>query len=234
MPSPACVLSPILCPVGSAVGSAVNSAAASAFDGVAQKFAEGLADVMKALMTFWINTPEPDLSSSSGVISTLDGLTRPLVAFAAVLGLVVGGVRMAWTARAEQSGQVILRGLLLMTVVTGAGATIVEVLLAGFDVLAKSVLDNGFDGRPVGERLAALGALPQALGKCGSCAHPRKRCSFRDFIRCLPRASPRRDRSADISAGPLQVAGSRCRLRWTRCHSVHVHRRDGFRPASGG
>ena len=146
------------------VGGATTSVAGSAFQAVVDAFAKGLADVMKALMTFWINTPEPDLSSSSGVITTLDNLTRPLVAFGAVLGLVVGGVRMAWTARAEQSGQSILRGLLLMTIVTAAGATIVEVMLTGFDLLATSILNNGFDGRSVGDRLTALGTLPNVGG----------------------------------------------------------------------
>jgi hypothetical protein len=131
---------------------------------VVDAFAKGLADVMKALMTFWISTPSPDLSPSSGVISTLDGLTRPLVAFGAVLGLVVGGTRLAWTARHEQSARSVLRGLLLMTVVTAAGATVVEVALSGFDLLAKAVLDNGFDGVSVGQRLGDLGSLPNVGG----------------------------------------------------------------------
>lgn len=155
---------PIVGHICHAVGGATKAVAGSAFQAVVDAFAKGLADVMKALMTFWINTPEPDLSSSSGVITTLDNLTRPLVAFGAVLGLVVGGVRMAWTARAEQSGQSILRGLLLMTIVTAAGATIVEVTLTGFDLLAMSILNNGFDGHSVGDRLTALGSLPGVGG----------------------------------------------------------------------
>lgn len=146
------------------VGGATTAVAGSAFQSVVDAFAKGLADVMKALMTFWISTPTPDLSPSSGVISTLDGLTRPLVAFGAVLGLVVGGTRLAWTARHEQSAQSILRGLLLMTVVTAAGATVVEVALSGFDLLAKAVLDNGFDGVSVGQRLGDLGSLPNVGG----------------------------------------------------------------------
>ena len=146
------------------VGGATKSVAGSAFQAVVDAFAKGLADVMKALMTFWINTPEPDLSSSSSVITTLDNLTRPLVAFGAVVGLIVGGVRLAWTARAEQSGQAIMRGLLLMVVVTAASATIVEVLLTGFDLLGTSILNHGFDGQSVGDRLTALGTLPGAGG----------------------------------------------------------------------
>lgn len=146
------------------VGKVTGAVAGSAFQAVVDAFAKGLADVMKALMTFWINTPEPDLSSSSSVITTLDNLTRPLVAFGAVAGLIVGGVRLAWTARAGQEGRALLRGLLLMVVVTAAGATIVEVLLTGFDLLAVSILNRGFNGRPVREQLIALGTLPGAGG----------------------------------------------------------------------
>jgi hypothetical protein len=51
-----------------------------------------------------------------------------------------------------------------MTVVTSAGATVVEVALSGFDLLAKAVLDNGFEGVSVGQRLGDLGSLPNVGG----------------------------------------------------------------------
>lgn len=156
---------PLVGQVCKVAGGATQAVAGSAFQAVVDAFAKGLADVMKALMTFWINTPEPDLSSSSSVITTLDNLTRPLVAFGAVIGLVVGGVRLAWTVRGTQdAGRAIMRGLLLTVVVTAAGATIVEVLLTGFDLLGTSILNNGFDGKSVGYRLAALGTLPGSGG----------------------------------------------------------------------
>src|SRR5664280_2919311 len=161
MPNPCDV--PVLGSACDAVGSAVSSVAGSAFQAVVDAFAKGLADVVKALMTFWLHTPDPDVSSSSAVITSLTELTRPLVAFAAVLGLILGGARLAWTARSD-STQSILRGLLLMTVVTGAGAAIVELLLTGFDAMARWVLDSGFDSKSVGERLAALGQLPGTGG----------------------------------------------------------------------
>lgn len=148
MPGIGCVASPVLCG-----GVAV---AASVFDDIAQKFADGLANLIKTLMTFWIDTPAPDVSSASSVIQTLNGLTRPLVAFAAVLGVIVGGARMAFSARTHESGQAVLRGLLLMTVVTAAGATVVELALTGCDALAGYVLDHGFDGTSVGTRLLAF------------------------------------------------------------------------------
>src|SRR5664280_369505 len=146
MPNPCDV--PVLGSACDAVGSAVSSVAGSAFQAVVDAFAKGLADVVKALMPFWLHTPDPDVSSSSAVITSLTELTRPLVAFAAVLGLILGGARLAWTARSD-STQSILRGLLLLT---------------GFDAMARWVLDSGFDSKSVGERLAALGQLPGTGG----------------------------------------------------------------------
>jgi len=152
------------CELANLAGSATKAVAGSAFQGVVDAFAQGFADIVKALMTFWIHTPDPDVSSSSAVMTSLTELTRPLVALAAVLGLVIGGAKLAWNARGDQ-GQSILRGLLLMTVVTGAGTTIIELALTGFDGMAGWVLDSGFDGRSVGERLALIGAaLPAGTG----------------------------------------------------------------------
>jgi hypothetical protein len=127
-------------------------------------FTQGLADVIKTLMTFWINAPGPDVSSSSSVLVNLTAVTRPLVAFAAVLGLVIGGARLAWAARGGDRLENVLRGVVLMTVVTGGATTIVELLLTGLDGLAASILRDGFNGVSVGQRLNELAALPGNTG----------------------------------------------------------------------
>src|ERR1700712_1214500 len=105
---------PVLKSACGAVGSATASAAGGAFDAVAKAFAQGLADVMKVLITFWLHVPEPDLTSGSSAVAALDGLTRPLVAFAAIVGMLVAAGRIAVTARAGEPAQGVLRGLLLM------------------------------------------------------------------------------------------------------------------------
>ena len=147
------------------VGGATKAVAGNAFQAVVDAFAKGLANIMKALMTFWIHTPAPDLSPSSAVLSTLDNITRPLVAFGAMVGLIVGGVRLAVAGRqSHESTQALFRGLFLMTVVTAAGTLIVETMLTGFDKLAVAILDDGFDGKSVGEQLVGLGVLPGVGG----------------------------------------------------------------------
>jgi hypothetical protein len=155
---------PVIDAVCHAVGSATKSIAGGVFDGIASAFANGLATVIKALMTFWINVPEPNLSTAGGAVATIEGLTRPLVAGAAILGLLIGGARLALTAHQTESLQQIGRGLLLMTAVTAAGTAFVQLLLVAFDAFAKRILDTGFDGTSVGTRLAELGALPAVGG----------------------------------------------------------------------
>lgn len=147
-----------------AAGSATTAVAGGAFDAVAKAFAQGLADVMKVLITFWLHVPEPDLTSGSSAVAALDGLTRPLVAFAAIVGMLVAAGRIAVTARAGESAQGVLRGLLLMVATSAAGAGLVELSLSGCDALAVHVLDSGFDGQSVGLRMAKLGALPNVGG----------------------------------------------------------------------
>ncbi len=121
-PNPLCLIQPAVCAARQGTGFGYKSVAGSAFQAVVDAFAKGLADVMKVLMTFWIHVPEPDLTSPGGVVSTLDGLTRPLVAFAAIVGLIVAGARLAMTAHHSESMQNVLRGLLMMVAVTAAGA----------------------------------------------------------------------------------------------------------------
>jgi hypothetical protein len=150
--------------VGGLAGAATKSIAGSAFQSVVDAFTQGLADVIKTLLTFWINGPQPDVSPASPVIANLTAVTRPLVAFAALLGLLLGGARLAWAARGGDKLENVLRGVLLMTVVTGGATTIVELLLTGLDSLASSILTNGFNGVSVGQRLAALAQLPNGSG----------------------------------------------------------------------
>jgi hypothetical protein len=155
---------PVVGAVCHAVGSATKSIAGGVFDGVANAFANGLATVMKALMTFWISVPEPNLSTPGGAVSTIEGLTKPLVAGAAILGLLIGGARLALTAHQTESLHQIGRGLVLMVAVTAAGAAFVEVLLAAFDSFARQILDTGFDGTSVVDRLGGFGTLPAVGG----------------------------------------------------------------------
>ena len=131
----------------------VQSVVTSGFDAVVKAFTDGLTTAMKALLTFWTDVPtttvgDPNTGGAVGGVNTLiQHVTGPLMAGAAVLGLLVAGTRLALSARAGEPARNIARGLLLMVLVTAAGAGIVQVMLAAADDFTGKVLgDAGLGG----------------------------------------------------------------------------------------
>ena len=83
---------------------------------------------------------------------------------AAVVSVIIGGVRMAWEQRAEP-GKETVKSLMTLIVVAGAGVTIVGLLVSAFDSFSVWILDGalscdvGADSACFGENIAALLAL---------------------------------------------------------------------------
>lgn len=83
---------------------------------------------------------------------------------AAVVSVIIGGVRMAWEQRAEP-GKETVKSLLTLIVVAGAGVTIVGLLVSAFDSFSVWILngalscDVGSDSACFGENITALLAL---------------------------------------------------------------------------
>lgn len=74
---------------------------------------------------------------------------------AAVVSVIIGGVRMAWEQRAEP-GKETIKSLLTLIVVAGAGVTIVGLLVSGFDSFSVWIL-NGALNCDVGTNTACFG-----------------------------------------------------------------------------
>ena len=86
-----------------------KQAVGSAFDSVVKAFIDGLTAAMKGLLTFWTAVPTPDVGDGGsgqaiGAVAQLQQWTSPLLFGAAVLGLVVGGARLALSARGGRVG----------------------------------------------------------------------------------------------------------------------------------
>ena len=83
---------------------------------------------------------------------------------AAVVSVIIGGVRMAWEQRAEP-GRETVKSLLTLIVVAGAGVTIVGLLVSAFDSFSVWILngalncDVGADSACFGNNIATLLAL---------------------------------------------------------------------------
>ncbi len=150
--------------VGDVVGGAASDVAGGAWDYVVGQFEKGLADVMKALTTFWINAPSPDLTSQDSAVKLVNEVTLPLAAFAAVIGLIIGGARLWWRAHDTDGPRAIMRGLVLIAVVGGGAATIAGLLVTAMDSLSKWILTQGFNGQSIGERLGAIATIGGSVG----------------------------------------------------------------------
>lgn len=151
-----------LLPAGCTVSDATGKAGSSMVNSIAAD----LATVMKSLMTFWIKAPDPDLSSGPGsVIAQVQNLTGPIIAFSAIVGIIVAAIKMIRASSDLDSGlNDLTRGLLLMVSVSVAGATVVELLESGFSQLAQYILDKGFNGHDVGQTILKLFSDPTGGG----------------------------------------------------------------------
>ena len=90
-----------------------------------------------------------------------------------ILGVIIGGAKMAWDQRAEP-GKEVLRALLTLIVVTGVGATGVTMLVAASDSFSVWILNGstdcnvGKDGACFGRSVSGMLSVGAALGPLGA------------------------------------------------------------------
>lgn len=86
----------------------------------------------------------PDASGGESTVAFLENSLWYYTAAAVVLSVIIGGLRMAWEQRAEP-GKDLLRSLMTFIVVSGAGVTVISLLLAAGDAYAVWVLNKSLD-----------------------------------------------------------------------------------------
>ncbi len=90
----------------------------------------------------------------------------------AVVSVILGGARMAWEQRAEP-GKDVLKSLLTLVVVAGAGVTVTGLLISASDSLAVTIINNsvdcnvGTDAACFGQNISTLLALTAMSGGPG-------------------------------------------------------------------
>jgi hypothetical protein len=132
------------------------------FTGVARAMGSAFGQLLQALLGFW-GGPDPvgPLDRPGGLVALLGAYTTPMVATAATIGVMVAGTRMAMnSARAQEPARDLIRGLLILAVVAGGGAAIVQAVRGVLDDAAGTLLTQGLDGHPIGTRLQVLVDLP--------------------------------------------------------------------------
>jgi len=164
-----CALTNPLGCAGGVLGSAASSVFNDALSGLAKAVSEAVGKVVAALGTVWLHVGTPQLTTTDGgsapsdAVGFIQGSLWWYAAAAAVLAVVVGGARMAWERRA-QPGQELLRGLLTMVVVFGAGLTAISLLVAASDQFAGWIVDRSTQGTDFGQNITAMLNLSSAAG----------------------------------------------------------------------
>ncbi|MGW6132387.1 hypothetical protein ACWFNE_20370 [Cellulomonas sp. NPDC055163] len=105
----------------------------------------------------------------AGTVAFLQSSLWWYMGAAAVLSVIIGGLRMAWEQRAEP-GRDLLRSLVTLVVVAGAGVGIINLLVAAADSFAVWILDNSLEcdftagGACFGENIVRLLKMPADVG----------------------------------------------------------------------
>ena len=141
-----CGLNPV-CHAGDLVTDVVGGVAGSAIDAFAEAVTEAVGKAVASVGTLWVKVGTPNLTTSNGgsapsdTVGFLQGSLWWYMAAAAVLSVIVGGGKMAWERRAEP-GRELLKALMTLVVVSGAGLTAISLAVAAADAFAKWIIDG--------------------------------------------------------------------------------------------
>ena len=125
--------------LGCQAGQAVDDAIVD----LAEKIVAAVGDLTTTLATFWIDTPSPDVATSSAV-SFVQGTLTWFVLAIAVLSVLIAALKMAWERRA-QPGSDLARSLVQLLIVSAAGLTGIGLLVTAADASAAWIVDRSTD-----------------------------------------------------------------------------------------
>jgi len=165
---PDCGLNPV-CHGADLLGDAVGGVAGSAIDALADAVTEAVGKAVASVGTLWVKVGTPNLTTTDGgstpsdAVGFLQGSLWWYMAAAAVLSVIIAGAKMAWEGRAEP-GRDLLKSLLTLVVVAGAGLTAISLAVAAADGFAKWIIDSSLDGTDFGTNVTRLLGLDAIHG----------------------------------------------------------------------
>jgi hypothetical protein len=149
--------------IGCRTSDALAGVAGDALAALAKAVGDAVGSVLVDLSTVWVDVGTPNLTTSgnnpSDAVAFIQGSLWWYMAAAAVLSVTVGGARMAWERRAEP-GLDVLRSLMTLTVVSGAGLAAIALAVQAADAFAVWIIDRSTVGTSFGENLGALLLAP--------------------------------------------------------------------------
>ncbi|MFH8350208.1 hypothetical protein [Streptomyces sp. NPDC018045] len=140
------------------------------FDSIAESFGEAAAKFLQVVTSSWLRLDGAQISDESGPIAFLLDNTRWLVAWMAVLSLLLASIRMAWQ-RKGQPAKEAFEGLVRLVVVTGMSVGVFNALVLAGDkfsiwIVNRSLQCGGGDGcgKEFGKMLLAATVANPQLG----------------------------------------------------------------------
>jgi type IV secretion system protein TrbL len=165
--STACsIAGPICSVVGDATGAAAGAVGGGILNSIASAFSSAEGEMLKLLLSAWVNVPSPDLSSS-GTVGFLQSSLSWYVAAAAVLGLLVAAGRLA-IERKPDAAKEAATGMLTTLLTIGAGVATISLLSVAGDAFSTWILDQAATGSTPTEALTQLGSFAGLLATGGA------------------------------------------------------------------
>jgi len=128
-----------------------TGAANDILDVIASALNAALTPILKFAATFWVSIPTPDLASTAGgttpsqPVDYLQSHLHYYVAAAVAFSVLVGLGKMVWEQRFGGSGAELLKGMLTFIAVSGAGLTVISLLVSVSDSFSTWILADSLN-----------------------------------------------------------------------------------------
>jgi hypothetical protein len=140
------------------------------FDAIEKVVIGAVKAVLKAVGTLWIDIDTPSVADGGGQAIGAAGFiqshTHWILIFAATISVIIAGIRMAFSQRGEPVRD-LLKSLLTMVVVSGAGVAFAAVLIDIADVFSEWIIDEAIGSSAFAERLTEAMMNPLEDGGIG-------------------------------------------------------------------
>jgi type IV secretion system protein TrbL len=160
--------------VGGLLGGLAGSAAGDIIAAIAKAIMQSLNQAIETVGTLWVNVGTPNLTSSAGgsspsdAVGYIQGHLFWYTVAGAVAGVLVGCGRMAWEQRAAP-GRDVLRGLVTLVAVSGAGLTVLSLAVSAADAFSGWIIGQAIPSSSTfGTALTGLLGLTAASSGFGA------------------------------------------------------------------
>ena len=150
-------------------GDIAGSVAGGVIEELAEAVTEAVGKAVASVGTLWVKVGTPNLTTTNGgttpsdAVGFLQGSLFWYMTVAAVVAVIVAGGKMAWEQRA-QPGRDLVKGLLTLVIVSGAGLTAISLATVAADGFARWIIDNSLEDGDFGKNITIMLGLTAVSG----------------------------------------------------------------------